>query len=157
MAVSAALFPTAPRLPPPSPIWFIPPAPSSVLSLSRCSTSIFPEFFALLFTPNNVPISSLWFNAEFWLLESPEICRDFEIPNSLISFLGFLPPQHIVDSHRRPRAPAVSVHRTPGLGTKWGADWGPRSDLDDGFVLPTISEQRNQLNDRLLPALIRLH
>ncbi|GMN64829.1 hypothetical protein TIFTF001_033890 [Ficus carica] len=145
------------------------PSPVAHLVLPCCSfvcpfsfpfTSIIPELFALLFTPNNVPISSLGFNAEFWLLESPEICRDFEISNSLISFLGFLPPQHIVDSSHRPWAPVVFVHRTPGLGTAGGkcdADWGPRSNLNDGFVLPTTSDQRNQLNDRLLSALIRLH
>ncbi|GMN69452.1 hypothetical protein TIFTF001_038505 [Ficus carica] len=123
-------------------------------------TSIIHNLFVLPFTPNIVLFSSLGFNPDFLLLDSPEICRDFEIPNSQISVLRFLPPPHIVDSSHRSWAPAMSVHQTCGLGTaggQCGADWGRGSNLDDGFVLPTISDQRNQLNDRLLPALIHLH
>ncbi|GMN53903.1 hypothetical protein TIFTF001_023024 [Ficus carica] len=169
-AFFAALFPKPPRLPPPSPVAvlrccsfvcpFSFPCTFGLFSSVEASTSIIPDLFALPFTPNIVPFSSLGFNPEFWLLDLPEICRDFKIPNSQISVLRFLPPPHIVNSSHRSWAPAVSVHRTRGLGTaggQCGTDWGRGSNLDDGFVLPTIFDQRNQLNDRLLPALIRLH
>ncbi|GMN25251.1 hypothetical protein TIFTF001_040681 [Ficus carica] len=159
-AFSAALFPKPPRLPPPSPVTvfrccsfvcpFSFPCAFGLFSSVEASTSIIPDLFTLPFTPNIVPFSSLGFNSEFWLLDSPEICRNFEIPNSQILVLRFLPPPHIVDSSHRSWAPAVSVHRTRGLGTAGGqcdADWGRGSNLDDGFVLPTISDQRNQLND----------
>ncbi|GMN66036.1 hypothetical protein TIFTF001_035099 [Ficus carica] len=104
-------------------IYSIPYAPAV------CSTLRIPELFALLFTTNNISISSFGLNPEYWLMASPESCRDFKIPNSLILFLGFLPPGLIFDSSRGTWAPAGSVHRTPGLGTadgKCGADWGPR-------------------------------
>ncbi|GMN37536.1 hypothetical protein TIFTF001_006902 [Ficus carica] len=163
-AFSAALFPKPPRLPPLSPVAvlrccsfvypFFFPCAFGLFSSVEASTSIIPDLFALPFTPNIVPFSSLGFNPKFWLLDS------HEIPNSQISVLRFLPPPHIVDSSHRSWAPAVSIHRTRGLGTaggQCGADWGRGSNLDDGFVLPTISDQQNQLNDRLLLALIRLH
>ena len=189
--VLVALFPTARHLPPSSPIWCFPVAPSSVLPLSHvlsvfshlskpglgflgigieyirfpvkqavCSTLRIPELFALLFTPNNVSISSLGLNPECWLLASPESCCDFKMPNSLILFLGFLPPGLIFDSSGGNWAPAGSVRRTPGLGTaggKCGADWGPRSKLEQKVILPTISEFGNHLIEALLPALICSH
>ncbi|GMN55622.1 hypothetical protein TIFTF001_024754 [Ficus carica] len=53
-----------------------------------------------------------------------------------------------------------SVQWTLGLGTaggKCGADWVPRSKLEQKGSLPTISEFRNHLLEPLLPALNRRH
>ncbi|GMN61255.1 hypothetical protein TIFTF001_030344 [Ficus carica] len=53
-----------------------------------------------------------------------------------------------------------SVQRTLRLGIaggRCGANWGPRSKLEQEGSLPTIFEFKNHLPEPLLPALIRRH